>query len=629
MYQYWLHAYKTAKYWGRGPKEWTQDLIGHIDIPFMDSRSSSFSRSNLKELNSQQGDARSGEDFHPESHPRNIVLGWTANPSSRPDQLCFWSIHDRDLDRDDVSEEDWAPGESVAIGPFSKKLFLNLQSNKFSSIPDTYLPISIPHILKESDGLQEQFLLESVRLAIMSRNHKLLDDLLLQVHEFNFDITKTFPFHLAATYLDGATTCCYIFDCLIHQMDGLLRRNYVNDLGYTILDTLMITILRSHSVCPPERYYLGFHDQSRFPGEEIDICGRWDADSECIRRFYATGKRGIPFEWKHKFCHTSALTICHAISTIFSSPASGYPNPNQPSGLFQSMCVHCGKRCELYPLHTLMLVALQLSLFGKDDEDLFGILACLLCLLANNVDASKTAEISELLFDDISDEDQCMHEQLSAAQLTEKIITRYSARWSEKLLRSWRICCWVLACAELEAELGPEERRILENGESVDVDIASLTIDTSPPDILEASPETSTITPKRNDATIPCSVLHSEEEIGLSESLLWGFESNPFGMNRDLAKLWAAVQTEMLTYRRQCENDPWVSENFDMEALQQGLESGLGVCIRLITENMMQEYCKCGRCICKSPMCPTEFDVQAKFFSNIHTSRATYLNVPW
>lgn len=113
----------------------------------------------------------------------------------------------------------------------------------------------------------------------------------------------------------------------------------------------------------------------------------------------------------------------------------------------------------------------------------------------------------------------------------------------------------------------------------------------------------------------------------MEENFKWGQEKSVFGMNRDLAKLWAAVQTEMLTYRRQDKCDSWVSEIFDMEDLLQSLESGEGACVRLITEDMMEEYCECGRFLCNSPMCPTSFDVQAGWFSNMNTPRATYIRV--
>jgi len=67
MHQFWLHAYKTAKYWGRGPKEWTQDLIGHADIPPAHSNSSpSTLRDDPMDLDPLQDDARKNEDCRPQ-----------------------------------------------------------------------------------------------------------------------------------------------------------------------------------------------------------------------------------------------------------------------------------------------------------------------------------------------------------------------------------------------------------------------------------------------------------------------------------------------------------------------------------------------------------------------------------
>jgi hypothetical protein len=45
------------------------------------------------------------------------------------------------------------------------------------------------------------------------------------------------------------------------------------------------------------------------------------------------------------------------------------------------------------------------------------------------------------------------------------------------------------------------------------------------------------------------------------------FHKNYFRKNQYLATLWVAVQTELLTYRRFKEGDPWISENFNMESI--------------------------------------------------------------
>lgn len=572
------------------------------------------------DLDPLQDDARNDEDCRPDTDPDKIILGSNANPRLKPSRICFWSIHERDEFLEPYTEEHaWTAEETAAVGPFPEKLIRNLQSNSFSNLTQASLPISIAHVAKECRGVPEQFIIESVRIAIMSGNMPLLYDLLEEVEESEVNIDGIFPFHLAATYLDGAVRCCLVFDCLMHGTEDILGSDYVNSLGHTVLDALMMTILRSHSACDPGIVDLALKGQIRFPGEDIDICGRWAADSECIRALYATGKRTIPFEWKHKFCHTSALAICHSTSFILSCFAAFSPDQNHPSGLFRRICGHCGRRLDLLPLHTLMLVALQLSLYGKDDEDLFGILACLLCFLVNHVDPSKTAEISAELLNDMYNDDQCSHEPLTPSRLTERILAQFSASWSAKLVTGWRICYWVLERAELEWILGPDRIQ--------DWTLNSMIQDRCLLEVMETPLETPTIASSPQNLHIPCSVLHSEEEVGWDENIKWGREGSAFGMNRDLAKLWAAVQTEMLTYRRQNKHDPWVSENFNMEDLLQSLESGEGACVRLITEDMMEEHCRCGRFLCDSPMCPTYNDVQAKWFSNMDTPRATYIMV--
>lgn len=108
--------------------------------------------------------------------------------------------------------------------------------------------------------------------------------------------------------------------------------HYTNDRGHTVLDNLMIAILKGHTSCTPGQVDNAFKGQVRFSGEEVDICGRWDADSGCIRELLAKGIHRIPFQWEHKFCHTSIQTICHSIMTIWGTEHA--PNINAYSGLF-------------------------------------------------------------------------------------------------------------------------------------------------------------------------------------------------------------------------------------------------------------------------------------------------------
>ena len=188
-------------------------------------------------------------------------------------------------------------------------------------------------------------------------------------------------------------TCCLVFDT-IQEFHASLRKLYVNDVGHIILDQLMIYILKSHTSCSPDVVDETFKKDSCFEGEDINICGRWDADSDFVRDLLASRMPGIPHEWKHIFCHTSAQTICHCIRTEFYPDWA--PDINHPSGLFVRRCRPCGLKLQLQPLHTLVIVASYLTFSGCEGETLFGLLACLLCLLRNGADPLLVASALHL-----------------------------------------------------------------------------------------------------------------------------------------------------------------------------------------------------------------------------------------
>lgn len=54
-------------------------------------------------------------------------------------------------------------------------------------------------------------------------------------------------------------------------------------MGHTVLDALMISILRSNTNVVPDHASSNFNPPNRFPGEEEVICGRWDAISPFVR----------------------------------------------------------------------------------------------------------------------------------------------------------------------------------------------------------------------------------------------------------------------------------------------------------------------------------------------------------
>jgi hypothetical protein len=104
-----------------------------------------------------------------------------------------------------------------------------------------YLPIALPKIVKAIDVL----LREALGFAIMGRNLDLVTTLLHRISETKIEIIGFYPPHLAASYLDGVTSCCNILGELLGASHRLqepesfqeIRDPYINNLGHTVLDT--------------------------------------------------------------------------------------------------------------------------------------------------------------------------------------------------------------------------------------------------------------------------------------------------------------------------------------------------------------------------------------------------------
>ena len=538
-----------------------------------------------------------------------------------PSALCRWSIHCPEIQYERIpspprsptenfnldDEENWPtwPG-STNLERYTEKLSDNLESNDFSNIKLDELPIAVDHIARAARSSPAELLEEAFGFSIMSRNVELMGELLEKL-DCQIEIAGLYPFHLAATYLDGSKTCCGIFDELVMTNPLSLRKLYVNELGHTVLDQLMIAILKAHTSCLPSVVDVIFKRESRFEGEDVDICGRWDADSACVRSLLANGTSHIPFEWKHMFCHTSVQTICHCVGTVF-GPRFG-PNINTPSGIFLRRCSHCGLKLQLLPLHTLVLVGLHLSLSGCQNETLFGILACLLCLLSNGANPLLKAHISLQALLDNDQGNECSHEELDPAELMESLPTRLKSGWSKELTTGWQVIYYALKQSQAEWKPKPSKRRSASNERDHDDDSESFIRYTE--DEMGMDEETS------HKHHLPTSCPDSE------------FHYNFFGADNVLAPLWAAVQTELLTYRRLKEGDEWISQNFNLRSLHVGLSREGKVDIALVQTEMMKPFCPCGQFPQAVEACPVVDDAVAYYFSNLDDwNRTTFIRSP-
>ena len=256
----------------------------------------------------------------------------------------------------------------------------------------------------------------------MGRNLNQIEEVLRQLNDKDIDPSPLYPFHLAASFLDGSKSCCDVVDKLAHWNYGMngakVHKTYLNEYGHTILDNLMITIIKAHTSARPVVVDEMFKDVARFVGEEVDICGRWDADSACIRQLYAHGHISIPSSWKHKFCNTSIQAVCHCIDWMFNRMPIRLLL-DTPSGLYTRQCFSsdCGKKLQLSPLHSLVMTAYHLATQGRDGEDLFGILACALSLVVHGFNPSAKADISVAALLSLDSFVECDHVELTAAEL--------------------------------------------------------------------------------------------------------------------------------------------------------------------------------------------------------------------
>jgi hypothetical protein len=643
MYQFWLNSFILAKNWGIEPPRMnhhiTQQVRDYNSLPSSSSIHLSPPGVFVSDLNGPAMSPRSSQQ---------LLGGATRSSIPKMSSLCSWAIHvGNDLDYERLPEVQpvpvqETPPQTIPTPSFPDVILESLQTNSFSDIGEESLPVSLQFI-KEAPASQSSLFSESVGFAIMARNIELLESLLekaMSDHDLTDQIYNLHPFHLAATYLDGAKSCCLVIEALTFHFEP--RELYINDSHHTILDILFLNVVRCHTGCKPRDFDASFKSDEWFKGEELDICGRWDADSESLIRLFRNGRRTIPASWKHKFCHTSAHAICHVISMLFESSQCAPPNINQASGLCSTMCTNCGTRMELTNLHVLVLVALRLSVAGRPDEDLFGILAISLCLLSNGADPSRAIQIPTSFYKDVLDDTACNHVQLTPADLCQQLIPTIENSISTTLRTGWNLIYWILKQSAMEWILGEPE---------AGVGFPRLPLE------LKLAPEhqynlwkLSSIEPL---ARVPCRYLHCYDitllpdyEESCSEDLNWFLNNhekldcgmsllrNPqnfFGHNSSLSTLWAAAQTELLTYRRLSEGDRWVSPDFDMDSLLSSLRSGHGVNVRLLTENRMKDFCKCGRFVkAPNPVIPVMTHVSNYYFSNMEDGKkATYLSQPY
>jgi hypothetical protein len=566
LYQYWFFCFKTTKYWGEGPTAWTSELLEF-------DRFSSRTQRNITET-SQELLQDDGED---------------SNSSHSPTDLCRWYVHIRDWKGlRKIKRGDWPRWSKNQRQPeLPTRLRNALEHNDFSPTRAADLPVAIPVIAKAAERAPNELLLDSLGFSIMSRRRDQVDRIIAKMKRNNISYIRLYPLHMAAAYLDGYESCCGIFSLLVGDLRGAqLSKAFVNDLGHTVWDSFMISILKSHSSAKPFIVDQTWKDAGRFPGEEVDVCGRWDADSPALRYLLASGISSTPFAWKHKFCHTSIQATCHCIIAMHKLTANSIVY-EAPSGLYIRWCLHCGVKLQLDTLHSLVMTAYHLANNSCQYEDLFGVLACLLCFIACNEDPKKVSSVSVVaLMETDTLEGECEHEELTAAGLAEKISLYPSVcTWNTTVQSGWAVFCGVLRlCEDAHAQ-------------------AHTTMDIDPRYDRFYTPD--------NDSESKVEDVEDDIDILLRFDKVYGsrnrnrsiyycpshFKIVPgsFRARPDLASLWATIQAEILIHRRLNESMSWISAKFSMAILRDQIAKKLPLSVAYLDEALIKPHCPCGR----------------------------------
>ncbi|KAK5635541.1 hypothetical protein RRF57_011253 [Xylaria bambusicola] len=614
LYELWFFAFTTSKYWGRGPRHWTPDLLRFRH--FQDMLTA------------------------PNSPGDMMDLDQSAEGDNEPTSLCSWSIHcwlpcyERNRSPSPEEEDDieiggdpqrWPRWSRVPKSDEFRKYFREgLQLNSFSTLEIRDVPLATSKVAIAASNSPEMLQVESIGFAIIARNVELLEDLLNEDYPRKLNLSSLFPYHLAANYLDGAEACCSMLDSLVSGLGGtnLISKLYVNDYGHTVLDSLMITIMKSHTMFTPSIVDERFRKTQRFTAEDVDICGRWDADSFCVRQNNAKGSPCIPKAWKHPFCHTSAQAVCHAAIVVFGRPYS--PDINTRSGIFTKSCSKCHRRLEPGPLHTLIITAYHLAQGGFEGETLFGVLACLVCLLTLGADPTLQTEMSvdELL--GTSDGRKCYHGRLDPVELAEQVPEMIRASWLDDVQVGWQTLLAVLRFAQRERGRNRSiffDRQRLET--YFDFDGAG-EVDQDgnfEQDVLHHHGGQDSAMETDDGDEVEGWCRHGKHYI-----------DNFYCGSKKLGTLWAAVQTEMLTYRRLQGEEAWLSARFSMKTVQDGANSGDGFSSLTFVElEMMKPWCVCGRFQdARTSAIPTMEEACSFYFSNMEDwERSNYLRTPY
>ena len=289
LHDFYIHSFVVAKHWGRGPRmgQWTAGMVSAITLGSFDIGT--------------PASLASGTSPAAASHWPHRLDG--------PTQLCRWSIHvpntqsqymsvpepqaDAQDGFDIQDPRSWAewPRDEAEHSPlsFATSMQEAITNSSFSLVSADELPIATESISQAVKQDPEQLQVDAWKVAIMAGNLELLVS--LADTPLPSGIDDIYPFHLAASFLDGGKTCCGVITLLCDAFgDAYFFRHQHDDLGHTVLDTSMIAVLRSHTSVSPEHVSTRFIPPTAFQEKSRTFVGD---GTPCLRSFAPSSTMGI------------------------------------------------------------------------------------------------------------------------------------------------------------------------------------------------------------------------------------------------------------------------------------------------------------------------------------------------
>ncbi|CAN9286511.1 unnamed protein product [Alternaria alternata] len=215
---------------------------------------------------------------------------------------------------------------------------------------------------------------------------------------------------------------------------------------------------------------------------------------------------------------------------------------------------------------------LLLESLGRDDEDLFGILACAVCLIFHGFDPSVRADISVAALLSLDSFVECDHVELTAAELAEEIMAMPAfGLWDIKIKTGWVVLTGILHRCEA-AHVKRLGKRVYLSESSCDSD---------PVPFAEPDEDTRFMGYTKPDMYLTVRHKHIQSR------------SHCFIEQKDLGALWSSVQAEFLSYRRLNDGLGWTSQYFSMETLREQLNGGKDLAVGYTEHNLLKAHCSC------------------------------------